>query len=498
MSKVIICSLEQWVKFDVNSVKHRLYDLAIEGKNPPQTTEEIWTWFKNYVPQLCLESLSNGMPSHVLDGVRIQFNRRYEMEIDAVKFLENFNAASKMTSEVITEIGSYVDALISGNTGSIVLLVTRMNHVHLHSVLRQLEQYSPRIYAYFTVLDAQSAFNSNAKIFIASSMHTQKIEFCDIVHAALPILPIERHWTILSFLENVIILEGYPKLEYCHPGKSFQHFYQAITPKIPRSLPLVVCTVVFLLEDLIPENRKKMIESFISIMLPRYLGTRQQLINSLTRLITDEERSNGLITAFKMGQIIQHDFVQTMIEKIKAITLITLSPTQFEQAWQAKNPSFETMQTAINTLCDMRKKWLELGIDITLISDTNPLDIGYFMQEFQHEDIALHRVDGVLTRIGDIAVQLSYPNSLTKISMLKNTLSFVTSDPRHFHFFSPNSVGRSTIVYVSTTQDTRELDQIFACNIYVIEGWDRTDISLLQNIKALITVNESSICCVVS
>ncbi len=498
MSKIIIFSLEQWVRFDINSVKNRLFDLAIEGKNPPQTAEEVWAWFKNYVPKLCLESSSNDVPSHVLNTVRVHLNKRYDMEIDTVKFLENFNAASKMTPEVIADIEHYVDALISGNTGSIVLLVARTNHLYLQSVLTQLEQFAPRIYEYFTVLDAQSPLNPNAKILIATSMHTQKIDFCDIVQATLPTLPIERPWTILSFLANVVTLEGYPKLEYRNPGKSFQHFYQVVTPKISRSSPPIVCTLVFLLEDFIPENRNKMIESFISIMLPRYLETRQKLINRLTRLITDEERFSGVITAFKQGKITQQDFVQTMIEKITAATAITLSPTQFEQAWKAKNPSSETMQIAIKTLCDMREKWLDLNIDITLISDTNPLDMGYFMQECQHEEIALCYVDGVLARVGDISVQLSYPDRLTKSLMLKNIVSFVMSDPRHFHFFSSNAEVRPTIVYVSTARDTRELDQIIACNIYVVEGWDRTDTSLLHNIEALIKVEKTSICCVVS
>lgn len=134
----------------------------------------------------------------------------------------------------------------------------------------------------------------------------------------------------------------------------------------------------------------------------------------LIGILTSREFSTEL-EQFKLGQMDQTAFIQSIKDRLSQIPNVEISDEDFLAAWNAMNPAYQDYQAALAALKDL----VDQGNQVVIYSDTNPIDLAKLKADLCANNVP-HTIgaNGVLASVHNMVIQASFVTGMNKAQMI--------------------------------------------------------------------------------
>lgn len=282
--------------------------------------------------------------------------------------------------------------------------------------------------------------------------------------------------SIVSFSPYVQQIDEFTHLSFSNPGIMFQHYHAWVDSYLPIHPPQK--TIVMCVGEVVKQDRNAAAAALVSILKNKYPDKNQSVvISAMFSLLLEQERGpEGYIYLFKMGFMKESIFDQLMIDYFIKKLDITLTIEEFNQIWQATNPSFPDIQPWL-TQIDVQKMRRN-GYRFEFMTYSNPKDMRHLLEELQKYDQAYVLAQGDLIGFAGLPLACSFVKQKSTEEMLRDLINETSYSQSYQLAESPKKQSKNPIYYVSSeplmTEHLEAISQI--PNVTVLLGWDGSPI----------------------
>jgi len=174
------------------------------------------------------------------------------------------------------------------------------------------------------------------------------------------------------------------------------------------------------LGEVITPNVMKTIQAFTDL-IEKKRGTQLETNNSISTVI---QQNMHLINNFKLGTLDEKEFTEQIINALKKVTTIELSIDEFNNAWNAMNPSFDQFQALLKQAIEYNK---QPNQQVIFISFSNPKDIRNITNELEKNQQQYKVVNDQLVEIGGIELHTTYAVKKNKAELIESIIKRLNS-----------------------------------------------------------------------
>ena len=278
--------------------------------------------------------------------------------------------------------------------------------------------------------------------------------------------------SVVSFSPYLQQIPEFTHLSFANPGQSFQYYFQWVDSYLP--VHPTQKTIVMAVGEVVRQDRSAAAPVLSDILAIKNIGADiSDLVAKMFSLILEQEHGpEGYIYQFKMGFMAEEIFDQRMIDSFAEKLGIQLSIEEFNQIWQATNPTFSEIQPLLSQIDAQELQ--RNGYSMVFLAYTNRKDMRRLHEELQQHDQAYVSVNGDLIGFAGVPLACSFMKQNSTLEMLQEVTT-ENSYPQSYQLAeSPKKMPQRPIYWVSSELTlTEKLAAINAMpNVSVCLGWD--------------------------
>lgn len=176
-------------------------------------------------------------------------------------------------------------------------------------------------------------------------------------------------------------------------------------------------TTITNLGDIVMPNFAKMIDAFTTLFASKIPDA--VIANVKASILNVVKQTTNIVTDVKHGTYNETGFTTKMIAALEQETGVKISFEEFDQAWNAMNPSYQQFQELLNLMIQHNQ---QPNQQVVFISFTNPKDMRHLNEELEKNHQPYQLENGELAEIGGIKLYTTYTRKQTKAQLIEDVI----------------------------------------------------------------------------